>query len=244
MESLFKRQIAVLIPCYNEACSIVPVVLGFQGALPGATIYVYDNCSTDGTGALVQSLQGNIVVRTSPLRGKANVVKHMLKDIDADCYLMVDGDGTYFPPTSIEMVKYVLGENIDLVVANRLSHSLSEGSLSLQHYFGNVFFTKVLNSLFGGTYGDVLSGYRAFSRRFFKSLDLESGGFELEAEISIKALKGGYTIREVNSPYKSRDARSPSKLNTYKDGIRILLFLLGSFSKKLWSNSGKSDKFT
>jgi glycosyltransferase involved in cell wall biosynthesis len=209
---------AVLIPCYNEEVAIPAVVAGFRAVLPNATIYVYDNRSTDRTAAFARA--AGAVVRHEMLPGKGNVVRRMFADIEADCYLLVDGDDTYDPDSAPEMLRLLIEEQLDMVTATRetdISAAYRRG-----HQAGNFVLTWIVRTLFGDRISDMLSGYRAFSRRFVKSFPALSTGFETETEFTVHALELAMPVGEVPSRYKDRPAGSTSKLRTYTDGIRIL----------------------
>jgi glycosyltransferase involved in cell wall biosynthesis len=215
-------RIAVLIPCFNEAASIATVVSGFRAALPAAALYVYDNNSTDQT-AVVASAAG-ATVRKEPLQGKGNVVRRMFADIEADIYVMVDGDSTYDPGCAPTMIKLLLAENLDMVVATRVA--TEDAAYRQGHRFGNRLLTKAVAHLFGNRVSDMLSGYRVFSRRFVKSFPAMSSGFETETELTIHALELSLPVAEVPTTYSVRAQGSASKLQTYQDGLRILRLIL------------------
>ena len=215
------RRVAVLVPCYNEAPTIVSVIEGFRAALPDATIYVYDNNSTDGTTELARA--AGAVVRTERRQGKGNVVRRMFADIDADCYIMVDGDGTYEPAAATEAVAMVVLEGCDVVNVARTSTVAS--AYRRGHRVGNTLLTQLVRSFFGRETSDMLSGYKAMSRRFVKSFPAMSGGFETETELTVHALEMRMPMGEISAPYKDRPEGSTSKLRTYRDGARILLLI-------------------
>jgi len=215
-------RIAVLIPCFNEAASIDTVVRGFQAAVPEAAVYVYDNNSTDHT-ASIAAIAG-ATVRKEPLQGKGNVVRRMFADIEADIYVMVDGDSTYDPACAPAMIRLLLAENLDMVVATRTA--AEEAAYRSGHRFGNRLLTKAVAHLFGNRFSDMLSGYRVFSRRFVKSFPAMSSGFETETELTIHALELALPVAEIPTPYSVRAQGSMSKLQTYKDGLRILRLIL------------------
>lgn len=212
------RSIAVLVPCYNEAATIGTVVEGFRAVLPEARIYVYDNNSTDGTRGVAERA-GAIVCRETK-QGKGSVVRRMFRDIDADIYLMVDGDATYDPATAPDMISLLEGETYAMVVARRVHES--SDAYRPGHVLGNALFTRTVAWLFGKAFTDILSGYRAFNRAFVKSFPTSASGFDIEAELTIHALSLSLPVGEVDSPYRERPAGSASKLRTYQDGIRIL----------------------
>lgn len=214
-------RIAVLVPCYNEASTIGGVVTGFSAALPGAAVYVYDNNSTDTTGSIAR--QAGAIVRVERRQGKGHVVRRMFADIDADCYVMVDGDDTYDPCAAEIAIAMVLEEGYDFVNIARIS-TVSE-AYRRGHKFGNVILTQMVRSFFGRESSDMLSGYKIFSRRFTKSFPAMSGGFETETELTVHALEMRMPMGEISAPYKERPVGSVSKLRTYRDGIRILMLI-------------------
>ena len=211
-------RIAVLLPCYNEEAAIVRTIEGFQAALPGAAIFVYDNNSRDRTVEL--ACAAGVEVRTERMQGKGNVVRRMFADIDADIYLMADGDLTYDPAAAPAMVKLLIDDGLDMVVGTRL-HDASDAYRG-GHVLGNRIFTGLLSSLFGRSFSDIFSGYRVFSRRFVKSFPVLSEGFEIETEISVHALELRMPVGEVETAYGARPEGSESKLSTFRDGWRIL----------------------
>jgi len=214
--------IAVLLPCYNEAAAIAQTVAGFRAALPGATVYVYDNNSTDDTVTVARA--AGAVVRTERIQGKGNVVRRMFADIDADVYVMADGDATYDAASAPALVARLLDEQCDMVVGSRISQV--QESYRRGHRFGNAVLTGMLARLFGRSFTDILSGYRVFSRRFVKSFPSLSSGFEIETEISVHALELKMPCAEIETPYYARPEGSASKLSTYGDGFRILNTIL------------------
>jgi glycosyltransferase involved in cell wall biosynthesis len=211
-------RIAVLLPCYNEEAAISATVAGFRAALPTATIYVYDNNSRDRTREL--AAKAGAVVRTERQQGKGNVVRRMFADIDADVYVMADGDLTYDPKSAPAMVDMLVGEQLDMVVGTR-KHEEKEAYRG-GHVLGNRLFTGLLAGLFGRSFSDIFSGYRVFSRRFVKSFPVLSSGFEIETEMSVHALELRMPVWEVETSYGARPDGSQSKLSTYSDGWRIL----------------------
>ena len=213
-------RVAVLIPCYNEAVAIPRVVEGFRAALPDAAVFVYDNASDDGTAAVAR--RAGAVVRTETLRGKGNVVRRMFADIDADAdaYVLVDGDDTYDPAAAPDMVRLLLEGQLDMVNGTRVS--AVEAAYRPGHRLGNRVLTGIVQAIFGNRVSDMLSGYRVFSRRFVKSFPALASGFETETEFTIHALELKMPVGEVPTAYKDRPAGSASKLNTYRDGLRIL----------------------
>ncbi|WHO73274.1 glycosyltransferase [Rhizobium sp. BT03] len=210
--------IAVLLPCYNEAATIGPVVRGFRATLPDATIHVYDNNSTDGT-ALQAMLAGAHVVRERR-QGKGHVVRRMFADIDADIYIIADGDGTYTPADAEELVRTLLTERADMVVGTRRGVHADAGRQG--HALGNRLFNLLYRTIFGPDFTDIFSGYRAFSRRFVKSFPAVSGGFEIETEMSVHASRLKLPVSELELDYGRRPEGSHSKLSTFRDGGRIL----------------------
>lgn len=210
--------IAVLLPCYNEEAAIARTVAGFRAALPGATIYVYDNNSADGT--VDEARKAGAIVRTELMQGKGNVVRRMFADVDADVYLMADGDLTYDPSAAPQMVRQLVDDQLDMVVGTR-QHDVKDAYRG-GHVLGNRLFTGLLSGLFGRSFTDIFSGYRAFSRRFVKSFPVLSEGFEIETEMSVHALELKMPVGEVVTAYGARPEGSASKLSTYRDGWRIL----------------------
>jgi glycosyltransferase involved in cell wall biosynthesis len=215
-------RVAVLIPCFNEEVAVGEVVVGFAEALPSATVYVYDNNSTDRTRE--EATAAGAVVRSEPLQGKGHVVRRMFSDVEADVYVMVDGDATYDPTSAEAMIRLLVSENLDMVVARRL-HTQTK-AYRAGHVLGNRVLTSFLSGLFGRRFTDVLSGYRVFSRRYVKSFPALSTGFETETELTVHALTLGLPIAEVESKYFARPEGSASKLNTFRDGFRILRVIL------------------
>ena len=211
-------RIAVLLPCYNEEAAIAQTIAGFRAALPSATIYVYDNNSKDRT---VEVARGaGAVVRSERMQGKGNVVRRMFADVDADVYVMADGDATYDAEAAPQLVKRLVDEQLDMVVGSRLTQQ--DAAYRRGHVMGNKLLTGMLAKLFGRSFTDILSGYRVFSRRFVKSFPVLSGGFEIETEISVHALELRMPVGEVETRYFARPEGSASKLSTYSDGFRIL----------------------
>jgi glycosyltransferase involved in cell wall biosynthesis len=211
-------RIAVLLPCYNEEAAIGATVAGFRAALPDATIYVYDNNSRDRTAEV--AAEAGAVVRTERQQGKGHVVMRMFADIDADVYVMADGDLTYDPSSAPRMVDLLLAEQLDMVVGTR--RHTEKDAYRGGHVLGNRLFTSLLSGLFGRSFSDIFSGYRVFSRRFVKSFPVISSGFEVETEISVHALELKMPVGEVETAYAARLEGSQSKLSTYSDGWRIL----------------------
>ena len=210
--------IAVLLPCYNEEAAIALTIAGFRGALPTATIYVYDNNSADRT--VEVALAAGAVVRRERVQGKGAVVRRMFADVDADIYVMADGDATYDAASAPALVARLLDEQLDMVVGSRV-HDAAD-AYRRGHRFGNALLTGMLARLFGRSFTDILSGYRVFSRRFVKSYPALSTGFEIETDISVHALELRMPVAEVETPYFARPEGSASKLSTYGDGWRIM----------------------
>src|SRR4030095_14835698 len=210
--------IAVILPCYNEEAAIAETVAGFRAALPSATIYVYDNNRRDRTAEIARA--GGAIVRTERQQGKGHVVRRMFADVDADIYVMADGDLTYDPKAAPEMVRMLVDEQLDMVVDTR-QHEAAEAYRG-GHVIGNKLFTSLLARLFGRSFSDIFSGYRVFSRRFVKSFPALSQGFEIETEISVHALELSMPVGELATAYGARPEGSSSKLSTYRDGWRIL----------------------
>ena len=208
---------AVLIPCMNEEATVAKVVAEISDALPEAQVYVYDNASTDRTFELAQ--QAGAEVLTEPIPGKGNVVRRMFADIEADVYLIIDGDATYDPTQATVMVKQLVENDLDMVVGVR--SSVSESQIRTGHTLGNRLFNRLYKSLFGSEFSDILSGYRVFSKRFVKTFPAVSSGFEIETEMSVHASQLGLPVSEIPVNYMSRPEGSQSKLRTIKDGYRI-----------------------
>ena len=215
-----RRDIAVLVPCYNEEKTIARVVGDFKKELPGAQIYVYDNNSTDKTAKLAK--EAGAIVRKERRQGKGNVVRAMFRDIGADIYVMVDGDDTYSAKNVHKMIEAV-DDGADMVIGDRLSSTYFKENKRFGHSFGNVIVRKTINLLFHSKIQDVMTGYRAFSRRFVKTFPVCSDGFEIETEMTVHALDKKLNIETVIADYKDRPSDSPSKLNTYKDGFKVIM---------------------
>lgn len=216
--SVQNPRIVVLVPCYNEAATVAQVVRDFRAALPQAEILVFDNNSTDGTGAIAR--EAGATVRLEEQKGKGSVVRRMFADIDADLYIMVDGDATYDASAAPRLVQYALDGGYDLVNVARAE--TGQKAYRLGHRFGNRVLTGLVGFIFGARTADMLSGYKLFTRRFVKSFPAMSGGFEIETEIMIHALELGIPIGEISAPYGERPEGSASKLQTWRDGIIIL----------------------
>lgn len=218
---------AVLIPCYNESKTIEKVICDFQKVLPEAVIYVYDNNSSDGTDAIAR--EAGAIVRYEHQQGKGNVIRRMFSEIDADCYLMVDGDDTYPAEAAAEMVNKVLDKRADMVVGDRLSSTYFEENKRPFHNFGNSIVRWSINTLFKNDIKDIMTGYRAFSYRFVKTFPVLSQGFEIETEMSIHAVDKNMYVENVVIDYRDRPEGSVSKLNTYSDGFKVILTIIRLF---------------
>jgi glycosyltransferase involved in cell wall biosynthesis len=211
-------RLAVLVPCFNEEAAVATVVADFRKALPAAKIYVYDNNSSDGTAAVAR--EAGAEVRSERRQGKGHVVRRMFADIDADIYVLVDGDATYDAPSAPRMVERLVDEHLDMVVGLRIDQAVA--AYRRGHRTGNRMLTGFLSSVFGQAFKDILSGYRVFSRRFVKSFPVLSDGFEIETELTVHALELAMPVAEIETPYYARPEGSVSKLNTWRDGFRIL----------------------
>ena len=214
------KKISILIPCYNESKTIEKVVSDFRSALPEAVIYVYDNNSTDDTAALAE--KAGAVVRHEYQQGKGNVIRRMFREIDAECYLLVDGDDTYPAEAAPEMVRAVRERGADMVVGDRLSSTYFTQNKRPFHNFGNSLVRFCINRLFGSQIKDIMTGYRAFSFQFVKTYPVLARGFEIETEMSIHAVERNMRIENIVIEYRDRPAGSESKLNTYSDGLKVL----------------------
>ena len=215
-------RIAVLVPCYNEEVAVPRVVAAFRAALPDAAIYVYDNNSADGTRRVAEA--AGAVVRTETQQGKGHVVRRMFADIEADAYVLVDGDDTYDATAAPQMLRLLLDEKLDMVTGVRVTDAV--GAYRPGHRFGNAVLTGMVRWVFGNRITDMLSGYRVFSRRFVKSFPALAAGFETETEFTVHALELRLPVGEVRTAYKERPVGSASKLNTWRDGLRILRTIL------------------
>jgi glycosyltransferase involved in cell wall biosynthesis len=211
-------RIAVLVPCFNEEAAVGTVVADFRKALPSAEIFVYDNNSSDLTAAVARAAGAE--VRRERRQGKGHVVRRMFADIDADIYVLVDGDATYDAPSAPRMIDALLSDHLDMVVGLRVDQG--EAAYRPGHRIGNRMLTSFLSLVFGQSFKDILSGYRVFSRRFVKSFPVLSDGFEIETELSVHALELALPVAEIETPYYARREGSFSKLNTWRDGFRIL----------------------
>ena len=218
-------RVAVLVPCFNEEAAIGKVVTDFRAALPQATIYVYDNNSTDRTMAIARD--SGAVVRRETHQGKGNVVRRMFSDIEADVYVLVDGDATYDAASAEAMIRRLLDDCLDMVVAARIVRD--DAAYRRGHRTGNRLLTGFVASVFNATFTDILSGYRVFSRRFVKSFPVLSRGFEIETELTVHALELELAVAEIPTPYYARPQGSVSKLSTWGDGVRILMTIFGLY---------------
>ena len=220
-------KIAVLIPCYNEAKTIKKVVEDFKKELPEATIYVYDNNSKDGTDKIAK--EAGAIVKYETRQGKGNVIRTMFREIDAECYVMVDGDDTYPAESAREMVNAVLDEDVDMVIGDRLSSTYFKENKRPFHNVGNVTVRALINSIYKSDIRDVMTGLRAFSYKFVKTFPVMSKGFELETEMTIHCLDKNMKVKNVIIEYRDRPADSPSKLNTIPDGIKVIKTIFGFY---------------
>lgn len=228
-ETIYTSQrIAVLIPCYNEEAAITSVIRDFSAALPTAKIYVFDNNSSDRTIEIAR--KSGAIVRTVPLQGKGNVIRRMFADVDADIYVMVDGDNTYDAKEAPRLVKKLVTDGLDMVIGTRVTEE--QAAYRLGHRFGNALLTGCVSFIFGSTFTDMLSGYRVFSRRYVKSFPAQSVGFETETELAVHALQLRMPVAELTTTYGSRLEGSTSKLNTYRDGLRILITIFRLFKSE------------
>lgn len=227
MTTLSRHRIAVLVPCYNEATTIAAIIGGFRRCLPHAVVYVFDNNSSDDTVAIARA--AGATVREVQQQGKGNVIRRMFADIEADVYIMVDGDDTYDAGAAPALAERLLRDGLDMVVGTRVSDE--QEAYRFGHRFGNVLLTTCVAVVFGRSFTDMLSGYRVFSRRYVKSYAAHSSGFETETELTVHALELRMPVAEVATAYRSRPAGSVSKLNTWRDGLRILL-LIGALFKQ------------
>lgn len=223
------RKIAVIIPCYNEALTIGKVVDDFKASVPNADIYVYDNNSSDGTSEIAR--EHGAIVRFEPRQGKGNVVRQMFRDIEADCYLMVDGDDTYPADAAMSLCQPILSQAADMTVGDRLSNgTYAEQNKRAFHGFGNNLVRLMIKWIYGYSFDDVMTGYRAFSRSFVKTFPVMSEGFQIETELSIHAVDRRWRILDVPIKYRDRPEGSQSKLNTVSDGIKVIM-MIGSLFK-------------
>lgn len=220
MKKESNKKIAVLIPCYNESKTIAKVIKDYKKELPNADIYVYDNNSSDNTDKIAK--KAGAIVRYEYKQGKGNVIRSMFKDIDADCYLMIDGDDTYPAERAKEMCELVLDKKADMVIGDRLSSTYFQENKRPFHNFGNVLVRGLINKLFRSNVRDIMTGYRAFSYEFVKTFPVLSKGFEIETEMTIHALDKNFLLRELPVDYRDRPSGSVSKLNTFSDGFKVL----------------------
>ena len=223
------KKIAVLIPCYNESMTIEKVVKDYKKALPNADIYVYDNNSTDGTDKIAK--KAGAIVRYEYRQGKGNVIRTMFREIDADCYLMIDGDDTYPSENAKEMCDLVLSGRADMVIGDRLSSTYFSENKRPFHNFGNRIVRFLINFLFKNKVKDIMTGYRAFSKEFVKGFPVLSKGFEIETEMTIHAVDKNFKLVEVPVDYRDRPEGSVSKLNTYSDGIKVIRMIATLFKE-------------
>ena len=214
------KKVAILIPCYNESKTIEKVIKDYKKALPSADIYVYDNNSSDNTDKI--ALKAGAIVRYEYKQGKGNVIRSMFRDIDADCYLMIDGDDTYPAENAKEMCDYILDGKADMVIGDRLSSTYFTENKRPFHNFGNKIVRFLINKLFKNNVKDIMTGYRAFSYSFVKGFPVLSKGFEIETEMTIHAVDKNFKLVEIPVTYRDRPEGSVSKLNTYSDGLKVL----------------------
>ena len=227
--SIYMDKVAVLIPCYNEAVTIEKVVNDFRSVLPESTVYVYDNNSNDDTASI--AARAGAVVRHEYQQGKGNVIRRMFREIDAECYIMVDGDDTYPAEYAREMADLVLEKKADMVVGDRLSSTYFTENKRPFHNFGNSLVRASINTLFKSNIQDIMTGYRAFSYQFVKTFPVISKGFEIETEMSIHAVDKNLYVENVIVNYRDRPEGSESKLNTFADGFKVIRTIL-----RLWKN--------
>ena len=220
MQKELNKKIAILIPCYNESKTIEKVIKDYKKELPEADIYVYDNNSNDGTDKIAK--KAGAIVKYEYKQGKGNVIRSMFRDIDADCYLMIDGDDTYPAESAKEMCKYVLEGKADMVIGDRLSSTYFTENKRPFHNFGNLLVRKLINTLFKSNVKDIMTGYRAFSYDFVKTFPVLSKGFEIETEMTIHSLDKNLLLKEIPVEYRDRPVGSESKLNTFNDGFKVL----------------------
>ena len=223
------KKTAVLVPCYNEEKTVKKVCLDFMEALPDATIYVYDNNSTDKTYEIASSLGPRVVVRKERRQGKGNVVRSMFRQINADCYIMIDGDDTYPAEHAAEMERLILEEDYDMVIGDRLSSTYFTENKRPFHNVGNKLVRFLINKIFKSNVRDIMTGYRAFSYEFVKMVPIMSEGFEIETEMTINALDKKFNLAEIPIMYRDRPEGSVSKLNTFSDGMKVIKTILKMF---------------
>ena len=220
-------KIAVLIPCYNESKTIKKVIEDFKRELPEATIYVYDNNSSDNTAEIAK--KAGAIVRTERKQGKGNVIRTMFREIDAECYIMTDGDDTYPAEDAKKMCKEILENNVDMVIGDRLSSTYFEENKRPFHNIGNVIVRLLINMIYKSKIRDVMTGYRAFSYRFVKTFPVLSKGFEIETEMTIHSLDKNLNLENVTIEYRDRPEGSSSKLNTYVDGAKVIKTIISLY---------------
>ncbi|MCE0494139.1 glycosyltransferase family 2 protein [Vibrio salinus] len=220
VDNLSSLKIAVLLPCYNEEGAIANTITGFQTVLPQSVIYVYDNNSTDNT--ILEARHAGAIVRKEPNQGKGEVVRRMFADVEADIYIMADGDATYDPQAAPLLIQTLIDNQLDMVVGTR---SVSQKAYPTGHILGNIAFSNLINKFFNASLQDVFSGYRVMSRRFVKTIPVLSSGFEIETELTVHALHHKFPMLEVPTTYHARPEGTTSKLNTFSDGFRILSFI-------------------
>lgn len=223
------QKVAIIIPCYNEAIPISNVIKDCQKFLPQAQIHVFDNNSTDDTVNIAKN--NNAIIHHVKLKGKGNVVRRMFADIEADIYLMIDGDATYDLSSAKMLIDKLIDEELDMVIGKRIENDKKNSRTYRKgHRFGNLILTKTVSNIFGGEFSDMLSGYRVFTKRFAKSFPIASNGFEIETELTIHALELKMKYAEVETSYVERPAGSSSKLSTYKDGVKILFTIINLYA--------------
>jgi len=225
INKISELRVAVIVPCYNEAEAIGTVIADFRKSLPNAEIYIFDNNSSDNTSGIAQ--EAGAIVRHVPLQGKGNVIRRMFADVEADVYVMVDGDATYDASVAPQLIDKLTSEGLDMVVGSRVSDE--QAAYRAGHRLGNFMLTGFAAMIFGRTFKDMLSGYRVFSRRYAKSFPAHAKGFETETELAVHALELRMPVAEIETRYGARPEGSVSKLNTYRDGIRILITILKLF---------------
>lgn len=222
-------KIAVLIPCYNEEKTIKKVIEDYKLVLPDADIYVYNNNSSDRTVEIAKA--AGAIVRNEYKQGKGNVIRSMFRDIDAECYLMIDGDDTYPAEDAPRMVEYILNKEADMVIGDRLSSTYFTENKRPFHNFGNLLVRKLINYLFNSNVNDIMTGYRAFNKSFVKGFPVLSEGFEIETEMTIHAVDKNFLLKEIPVSYRDRPAGSESKLNTFSDGFKVLKTIFRLFKE-------------
>lgn len=222
--------VAVIIPCYNEEAAVAQVVKDFRRSLPAAHIHVFDNNSKDKTSEIARA--AGATVHFVRAKGKGNVVRRMFADVDADIYIMVDGDATYHAASAPKLIKKLREEDLDMVVGCRKEDSKVNNNYRAGHRLGNLLLTGTVQQIFGGEFTDMLSGYRVFSRRYAKSFPAQSQGFEIETELTVHALEIKMPYGEVDTPYSERPEGSVSKLSTYKDGLKILKMIIKLYASE------------